>query len=512
MALTPLPKIDVRSAVILAILGFAALPLFWYGLLGLRVEWARPEFGYGPYVALAGTVLLVWRMRMPFRPVLPGSGRWVAVAGLLSALLIAALGSLARIDDAVFLAMLIWGFSLTWLWRGFRGALVLWPGFIVLGLSFPLPGFLYARIFDPLQALASGMGLEIIRIAGGQATRSGATLEFVSGIRDTAEATASLAALAPTLALAVVLGGLGLRPGWAAWMFGLAALPLIVVLTAFRVAALGLAPGAASLGPVAALTGPLAAFAVACAVSAGVLAIARAWTQEGHAPLRADAEPASGRGALLPGMIAALASVIVAAAFGLMPTRSEGSIERAPFSYYPPEIAGWSGTRSALSANVEFTLGADDYISASFFHPGERAPVDFFSAYYRDQNRDRGNIHSPEVCLPNDGWTIENLSAVTLSLDTKAFRTVQVNRAVISRGPVRHIALYWFEGRGRSMSDAVLWQTWTKIDLFRLGRADGAMVRVVTPLLADETEEAAEERLLRFLRASVDLLPRFIPR
>jgi hypothetical protein len=44
-----------------------------------------------------------------------------------------------------------------------------------------------------------------------------------------------------------------------------------------------------------------------------------------------------------------------------------------------------------------------------------------------------------------------------------------------------------------------------------MGRTDGALVRYVTPLSADESEADADARLLQFMVLSLKRLPEFVP-
>ena len=44
-----------------------------------------------------------------------------------------------------------------------------------------------------------------------------------------------------------------------------------------------------------------------------------------------------------------------------------------------------------------------------------------------------------------------------------------------------------------------------------MNRSDGALVRLVTPIVAGETEEAADQRLMEFVAAVVPVLPQYIP-
>ena len=50
----------------------------------------------------------------------------------------------------------------------------------------------------------------------------------------------------------------------------------------------------------------------------------------------------------------------------------------------------------------------------------------------------------------------------------------------------------------------------TVADGITTGRSDGGLVRVITPIGTDG-EAAADTRLRRFLAATIDVLPRYIP-
>ena len=80
---------------------------------------------------------------------------------------------------------------------------------------------------------------------------------------------------------------------------------------------------------------------------------------------------------------------------------------------------------------------------------------------------------------------------------------MRLNRAVIQKGLERQLVYYWFEGRGRQMTGDFAAKFATIADSLTLGRTDGGLVRVITPIGADGVA-AADARLRRFLAASVD--------
>jgi hypothetical protein len=48
-------------------------------------------------------------------------------------------------------------------------------------------------------------------------------------------------------------------------------------------------------------------------------------------------------------------------------------------------------------------------------------------------------------------------------------------------------------------------------DAIRMNRTDGALVRVITPVLPTESLDSARARAVRFTSQMVPFLPRFIP-
>ncbi|MDH5531048.1 MAG: EpsI family protein, partial [Paracoccaceae bacterium] len=84
-------------------------------------------------------------------------------------------------------------------------------------------------------------------------------------------------------------------------------------------------------------------------------------------------------------------------------------------------------------------------------------------------------------------------------------------RAVIQKGLSKQLVYYWFEGRGKRQANDFRAKLSVLSDSLTMGRTDGALVRYVTPINADETEADAEARLMRFMLKSLKPLPRFVP-
>jgi EpsI family protein len=89
-----------------------------------------------------------------------------------------------------------------------------------------------------------------------------------------------------------------------------------------------------------------------------------------------------------------------------------------------------------------------------------------------------------------------------------------LNRAVIQKGLEKQLVYYWFEGRGRHMTNDFAAKFYALSDSLTRGRTDGGLVRLITPIGTGGTgggEAAADARLQRFLGAGIDRLDRFLP-
>ncbi len=207
---------------------------------------------------------------------------------------------------------------------------------------------------------------------------------------------------------------------------------------------------------------------------------------------------------------AALLSTAIAAAFVLTPAAERAVVPRDSFALFPRNVGEWSGSMQSLDTDTERVLNASDYVNATYSHPGESGYVNVFAAWYEKQTEGSG-IHSPEVCLPVGGWEVFSIDPTPVSIPGTVYGDFIVNRAVIQKGVSKQLVYYWFEQRGKRMTNdyaakvSVVWDSLTR------GRSDGALVRFVTPIETGETDAEADVRLQRFMAELLPDLPRFIP-
>ncbi|MDE3028467.1 MAG: EpsI family protein, partial [Paracoccaceae bacterium] len=99
----------------------------------------------------------------------------------------------------------------------------------------------------------------------------------------------------------------------------------------------------------------------------------------------------------------------------------------------------------------------------------------------------------------------------TVSVPGTAYGTFTLNRAVIVQGNTKQLVYYWFEQRGRHMTNDFAAKASVMLDSLTRGRTDGALVRYVTPINPDEPASAADARLKKIMALTLRVLPHYVP-
>jgi EpsI family protein len=135
-------------------------------------------------------------------------------------------------------------------------------------------------------------------------------------------------------------------------------------------------------------------------------------------------------------------------------------------------------------------------------------PIDLFIGYFPTQ-RTGTTIHSPKNCLPGAGWSFE--SSQYLNLTDANGKLHHVGEYVISNSGQRQFVIYWYQAHGRSVANEYMAKIYLVADALRLNRTDGALVRVIAPVLPGEGTSAARTRAEDFAAQLLPMLPRYIP-
>lgn len=201
-----------------------------------------------------------------------------------------------------------------------------------------------------------------------------------------------------------------------------------------------------------------------------------------------------------------VALVLFAAAGVLAATdRPDATVPRDVLPGFPLSIDDWRGMDAApLDLDTMRVLGVDDYVLRTYV--GAPGAVGLYIGYYRSQ-RQGDTIHSPMNCLPGAGWVPVEAGRITLD----AAGGAQVNRYLIQKGDERQVALYWYQGRGRTVASEYWSKAFLVWDAARRNRTDGALVRVLAPVERGASPAAAEAVARAFATRLFPMLGRYIP-
>lgn len=205
-----------------------------------------------------------------------------------------------------------------------------------------------------------------------------------------------------------------------------------------------------------------------------------------------------------------IVSALLLVTAGLLQARGRVELQpkAADLESVPFHLGDWQGRPERINAEVREVLGDGHFLSRIYTSPVEQ-PVDLFIAYYSSQ-RSGDTIHSPKNCLPGSGWM--PLESDRVWIEVAPSQSIRVNRYVVAQGMDRQLVMYWYQAHGRVTPSEYAAKFYLVADSIRMNRSDGGMVRLVTPILPNETMAQSQARAVRFARDLYPMLNNYIPK
>ncbi|MDX2041690.1 MAG: VPLPA-CTERM-specific exosortase XrtD [Acidobacteriota bacterium] len=391
----------------------------------------------------------------------------------------------------------------------------------VLLFALPIPNIVFNQIAFPLQLIASDFATRAIKLFGIPALREGNVIELAQMKLQVVEACSGIRSLVTLTALATVYVYFFESKWWRRIVLAAAVIPIAVLANAARVTLTGVLAHhkgvQAAEGFLHSFSG-LAVFAVAVGLLL-LLAQALNLAERKFSPTKAheentketrsdhenlsDALPGFERKRFWP-MLAALLVMAGCTIYLMQSAKREQVPPRTSLAEFPAELGAWRQIESqTLNERTERELNADEYLSRTYSNG--QAYAYLFIAWHNSQ-RHRQTFHSPQNCIPGAGWTLGVYRLHQLKASAEA------NEYLIEKDGVRMLALYWYQGRGKSIAGEYRARLDTIRDAVWLGRTDGALVRVIVPMgKGDDAEAFARTAALDFSRSLMAMLPSFIP-
>lgn len=508
---------------LVAMLG--ACVFFAEGLDALLVAWQLPEYSHGPLIPVLSGLLFLRQLKEHPIDKGPKDKRWIGVLVILAAVFFGALGRLSGVNDIVAYATIIWIGGILLVSFGWSTGKHFWPPVLHLVYMLPLPGVIYYKMSAWLQLISSEMGVWFLKLLAVPVFLEGNIIDLGVYKLHVAEACSGLRYLFPILSFSYIFAVLYKGPMWHKAVLLISAAPITILMNSVRIAVAGYIVNNYGVDWVDGFTHFFEGWVIF--VTCILLLFLLARIMLAFQPVKMSVAEAldldtSGLGTQAArlrftqasGAMITTAFIMVGLALSwqsLAPNPELTKVDRESFVTFPRQLGEWKqeGRAERLDPGIARVLGADDYHSVSFYKEDSAVPVSLFMAWYYDQTED--GVHSPEICLPGGGWEIAWLERTDMT-EVMAWDTpFQMNRAIIQKGQTRMMVYYWFEQKGRKVAWDFAAKFWLMYDGIRTGRTDGALVRLTTPILPDETDAQAEARLSEMLREMIDPLPRFIP-
>ncbi len=501
----------------------AALVFFQEGFNALLVAWQLPEYSHGPLIPVLSLLLFLRQLKeVPVDPT-PVTDRGAGVMLLIFAVILGTLGKLSQIDEVVAYAIILWVGAMLLISWGWRQGRHFWPPVVHLVYMLPLPGVIYYKVSTYLQTISSELGVWMLQLINVPVFLEGNIIDLGVYKLHVAEACSGLRYLFPIMSFSYIFAVLFKGTVWHKAILLLAAVPITIVMNSVRIAFAGWLVNYVGLEYLEGFSHFFEGWIIF--MICVVLLFMLAWMMLRFTGSRMGlvdaldldtsgwASQATRVRFIAPSRALILSAVLLGAGSVAWETRGQVGtviVEREPFILFPTTLNTWkAGIPEALTPDIQEALGADDYHSVQFRNPDAAAQVGLFIAWYNDQTK--GGTHSPEICLPGAGWEIAKLDRIDIAPQVGFTEPYNLNRAIIQKGQTRMLVYYWFEQHGRHTAWDFAAKMYLLWDSITIGRTDGALVRMTTPILSGETEEDAETRLQEMFLETTKVLPRFVP-
>ena len=508
-----------------ALLGAAGLALAWAFRdaieLLIQVWSTSEEYGYG-YAIPAIAAFFIWQKKNEIAEI-PFTGSWIGALLLLFGGLLLVLGELATLYTVIQYGFVVSLSGLVYALVGWRAFKVLLAPMAVLLFMIPLPGFLYQNLSAELQLISSQIGVAVIRLFGISVYLEGNVIDLGAYKLQVVEACSGLRYLFPLTSLAFIAAYLFRGALWKKAIIFVSSAPITVFMNSFRIGVIGVlveygGPGQAEgflhdfegwvvfMGCMAIL---ILEMWILAKVGRDSLPFSEAFAVTFPEPLSNADSPFRARSLPMPFKVALPVVVLIAFIPQVLGGRVEQVPQRPSFAEFPMRVGDWQGKRDSLEQIYIDTLKFEDYVIADYRN-SQQEPVNFYVAYYGSQRKGE-SAHSPRSCIPGGGWRIASHERKLVPLQAGSDSAVPINRLLIQKGEYKQLVYYWFQGRGRNITNEYLVKWYIFWDALTRNRTDGALVRLTTFLQPGDDPADGDKRLMAFLKQVADPLRDYIP-
>lgn len=499
---------------LLALSGLACLLVGFSPMRGdLWQAWQMDEYSHGMLIPFLAVLLGAHRLK-EHQPKLAPSW-WFAPVLLLGAAGLV-VGSLAAFQAAAHYGFILCVAALSLAFLGTHATWVLLPAIFYLWFAVPLPHLFQASLSQDLQLLSSTLGVGVLQLLQVSVYQEGNIIDLGAYRLQVVDACSGLRYLFPLISFGYLAACIMQGERWKRLLVVLSAIPITIFMNSLRIALIGITVSLWGQEMAEGLVHEFEGWVVFALCALLLLGEMRLLGRVGK-PSRIRMEyfslpqPPVLRQPLRispPALLASAGCVALAVlGAGNLLERRDVIPDHPPLASFPAQLEEWRGKDSTLPADVLEGLQLTDYLLADYEKPGA-SPVNLYIAYY-DRQRVGSSTHSPSHCIPAGGWQVK--SGGVGEVPRPNAEPLRVTRMLITRGDVRQLVYFWFSERGRNLTQTTYAKWYLLVDSIMLGRTDGALIRLVTPVAGDETEQQADARLAEFIAVAGPEISRMLP-
>ncbi|MBC7956418.1 MAG: VPLPA-CTERM-specific exosortase XrtD [Cytophagales bacterium] len=519
----PVWRIPLAHWVALAFAGAAVIAAFYPGLRFMVATWDQvEEYSYGYFIPVIAA-FLIWQKSDLLR-LRELRGSWTGLLLIALGLGLGMLGDFSAVRLFSQYGFIVALFGLSVCFIGWGGTRIIAVPLAILLFMIPMPQFLLRELSQQLQLVSSEIGVWLIRLFGISVFLEGNVIDLGSFKMQVVEACSGLRYLFPLMVLGFLAAYFFQGALWKRVLIVLSTIPLTIVINSLRIGLIGITVeywgNEMAEGLLHDFEGWFM-FMLCLLLLVGEMSLLARIGGRGES-LRAvfgleypepvaKGTPVNNRRFLAPLLMGGLLLAAAGAASLLAPPREQIRPTRVPLAQFPMSLpGGWTGRLDRLDRDVIATLAVDDHLIANYARPGEPW-VNFYTAYYDSQSGGQ-SAHSPRTCMPGGGWKIAQLEEAPVAMSVPGLpASMQVNRAVIQKGEQRQLVYYWFNQRGRQLTNELTVKWFILYDGITRHRSDGALIRLVTPVAPGEDLALADRRLIVFMNTIAPRLRSHVP-
>jgi exosortase D (VPLPA-CTERM-specific) len=450
------------------------------------------------------------------------SGAWAGVGIVLFGMTLFVMGELSTLYVIVQYSFLVvlFGVALSLLgWKGFK---TIWIPLFILIFMIPLPNFMLQGLSGQLQLISSQLGVWVIKAFGISVLLEGNVIDLGSYKLQVVEACSGLRYLFPLMTFGFITAYFYKAAFWKRALIFLSSIPITVFMNSFRIGVIGVTVEYWGQEMAEGFLHDFEGWVVFMACT-GVLFLEmwlltkigtdKTTLREAFAielPTKTPrGVPAQARPVPKPFVASVVMLAIVTVMAWMMPERQEIQPQRKEFATFPLTVGDWKGKEERLEQIYVDALKFEDYIMADF-HNAAGKSVNYYVAYYGSQRKGE-SAHSPRSCIPGGGWKIEDLRRHEVKGVQFNGKPLFVNRTLITLGDHKQLVYYWFQQRGRDITNEYLVKWYLFWDALTKNRTDGALVRLTAYVAPGEELSDADALLADFIGQVNPYMDAYVP-